>query len=259
MSVKLLVSVRSASEAVAALNGGADIIDVKDPDRGPLGRADWSAIAEIVRTVAQHRPGVVVSAALGELTDWMKDVPYPEMEFRQPELLKLGLAGALPGMSENSWRRSWEWVRGRIEQLLQIDIANPSSWVAVAYADFEQCGAPAPVDVLREGHRAGCSVLLLDTYRKDDSSLLDRIPEQALRELRLETTQKKMRLALAGQINLAILERVLAIRPDIVAVRGAVCDTGNRRSAICTKRVRSFSKLVKYEVASRVADLNALT
>ena len=36
----LLVSVRSGAEAEAALAGGADLIDVKEPTRGALGRAD---------------------------------------------------------------------------------------------------------------------------------------------------------------------------------------------------------------------------
>ena len=36
----LLVSVRSADEAIAALAGGADVIDVKEPNRGALGAAD---------------------------------------------------------------------------------------------------------------------------------------------------------------------------------------------------------------------------
>ena len=46
---RLLVSVRSAAEAEAALLGGADVIDVKEPDRGPLGRADDAVIAAVVR------------------------------------------------------------------------------------------------------------------------------------------------------------------------------------------------------------------
>ena len=35
----LLVSVRNVEEALAALEGGASLIDVKEPSRGPLGRA----------------------------------------------------------------------------------------------------------------------------------------------------------------------------------------------------------------------------
>ena len=36
--MRLLVSVRSAEEVSAALAGGADIIDAKEPERGSLGR-----------------------------------------------------------------------------------------------------------------------------------------------------------------------------------------------------------------------------
>ena len=48
---RLLVSVRNADEAIAALAGGAHVIDVKEPERGSLGAADTSAIAEIVLAV----------------------------------------------------------------------------------------------------------------------------------------------------------------------------------------------------------------
>ena len=38
--MRLLVSVRSAAEVAAALAGGADIIDAKEPSRGGLGAVD---------------------------------------------------------------------------------------------------------------------------------------------------------------------------------------------------------------------------
>ena len=60
----LLVSVRSAAEAMEALAGGADMIDVKEPKRGSLGVADMSTIAEVVRTVGKR---AMVTAALAVL------------------------------------------------------------------------------------------------------------------------------------------------------------------------------------------------
>src|SRR5215469_12623731 len=68
---RLLVSVRSAAEAEAALRGGAALIDVKEPAHGPLGRASDEVIEEVVRVVAGRLP---VSAALGELIDNFADV-----------------------------------------------------------------------------------------------------------------------------------------------------------------------------------------
>ena len=48
----LLVSVRSVAEAQEAVAGGAAIIDVKEPSRGPLGRADAGVTAAIAEAVA---------------------------------------------------------------------------------------------------------------------------------------------------------------------------------------------------------------
>src|SRR5262249_26387315 len=70
----LLVRVRSGTEGEAARHGGADLIDVKEPRRGPLGRAEREVIADVVRCVAGQRP---VSAALGELAELGDLAPLP--------------------------------------------------------------------------------------------------------------------------------------------------------------------------------------
>jgi uncharacterized protein (UPF0264 family) len=64
--MQLLVSVADAADAAAAVDGGADIIDAKDPSRGPLGPVTPSALSAILATVAGRRP---VSAALGDSTE----------------------------------------------------------------------------------------------------------------------------------------------------------------------------------------------
>jgi len=62
----LLVSVRHAEEAAAALAGGAAIIDVKDPTAGSLGAATPAAVAGVASTVKGQVPWTV---AAGELRD----------------------------------------------------------------------------------------------------------------------------------------------------------------------------------------------
>src|SRR5207249_701962 len=64
--MRLLVSVRGPVEARAALAGGADVIDAKDPARGALGAVSAERLAAIRRTVGAARP---VSAALGDAHD----------------------------------------------------------------------------------------------------------------------------------------------------------------------------------------------
>src|SRR5207302_6104293 len=64
--MRLLVSVRGSVEARAAVAGGADVIDAKDPARGPLGPVRRDRLAAIRRAVGAARP---VSAALGDAGD----------------------------------------------------------------------------------------------------------------------------------------------------------------------------------------------
>src|SRR5438105_15965250 len=64
--MRLLVSVRGPVEARAAVAGGADVIDAKDPARGALGPVRLDQLAAIRRVVGAARS---VSAALGDARD----------------------------------------------------------------------------------------------------------------------------------------------------------------------------------------------
>src|SRR5256885_8033438 len=64
--MRLLVSVRGSVEARAALAGGADVIDAKDPARGALGPVQRDRLAAIRRVGGAARP---LSAALGDAAD----------------------------------------------------------------------------------------------------------------------------------------------------------------------------------------------
>ena len=54
--MRLLVSVRSAAEAVAALDGAAHIVDAKEPARGPLGAVEPAVLAAILDQVPANQP-----------------------------------------------------------------------------------------------------------------------------------------------------------------------------------------------------------
>src|SRR3982751_5965197 len=64
--MRLLVSVRSAEEAVEASKGGADVIDAKEPDAGALGAVHPEVLGEIRAAVPSHQ---LVTAALGDADD----------------------------------------------------------------------------------------------------------------------------------------------------------------------------------------------
>lgn len=239
MPAQLLVSVRSAQEAAAALDGGADIIDVKEPRRGSLGRCDPAVLGEIVDLVRRCSPELSVSAALGEAHE-SDGNPWPADSLLQSlDLVKCGLSRLLP--ADSDWSQAWLKFR---RQILPPAVSGPR-WVAVSYADAERSGAPRPLDVLEQGHRTGCPVLLIDTFEKDGSSLFDWIDVDALMDIRQRTQTYDMKLALAGGITLDVLPQVVAVCPDIVAVRGAACDQGERTATVSADRVRQLADAIR--------------
>jgi uncharacterized protein (UPF0264 family) len=226
---RLLVSVRSPAEAEAALAGGADLIDVKEPTRGPLGRADEATVAAVIRQVAGRRP---VSAALGELADGAPPCRAPGLTY-----VKWGLA---------DWGQCPDW---RDVLLWQAEAAGGARVVAAAYADWRLAGAPPPEEVFDFARRSG-GVLLLDTWRKEPlpgqsraPSLLDWLPAESLTRLCERCRAAGVAVALAGSLGLAQVTAVLAAGADWLAVRGAACE-GGRDGTVSERRVRELVALL---------------
>jgi len=61
--MKLLVSPINTTEAKAALDGGADIVDVKNPKEGSLGANFPWMIRAVIETIESKKP---VSATIGD-------------------------------------------------------------------------------------------------------------------------------------------------------------------------------------------------
>jgi uncharacterized protein (UPF0264 family) len=237
---QLLVSVRSAGEAEAALRGGAALIDVKEPRRGSLGRANDRTIADVVRTVAGRRP---VSAALGELLD---DPGYLEPPEDIPlTFVKWGLAGYAAHDSA-VWRSElWLALRGLRER------HTTCRAVAVAYADWQRARAPTPNEVCDFAIEKQIGAFLIDTWGKDGSTLLDCLTLTEIAGLRERCLAASVPIALAGSLGLAEMQTLLPLRPDWFAVRGAVCQGRQREARIDEGKVRQLAALLGQENMSR--------
>ncbi|MCH2210806.1 MAG: (5-formylfuran-3-yl)methyl phosphate synthase [Fuerstiella sp.] len=237
-SAKLLVSVRNSKEALAAFDGGADIIDIKEPANGPLGLASLCVIEDITDKIHARSSDTMISAALGEVAESTDSNTVDLRAVSHLRLVKSGLSGLL------SLHTGWQdtWCRYREKTVL---CHSGMQWVAVAYADQLRSNSPSVTDVLEEGHRIGCPFLLIDTFKKDGTNLLDWLSQPALDRIRLRTRDLGMKLALAGQISTAVLPQILSYDPDIVAVRGAVCDGGRRGKTVSMSRVRRFAELLR--------------
>ena len=223
----LLVSVRSAAEAEVALAGGADIIDVKEPRRGALGPADPSVWQEIQKAVSGR---AITSAALGELIyDSVAGLAPQTAGFR---FAKIGLAGC---RTRGDWMSRWNDAVG----LLPPQV----SAVPVAYADWRAADAPRPAAVMELAAVSPARLLLIDTHGKARGALCDHLPLAALVEIHQHAARLRVDLALAGSVDAAAVEMLLALQPAYFGVRGAACD-GGRDGTIELARVKSLVKLV---------------
>ena len=225
---KLLVSVKSAAEARIALLNGAALIDVKDPARGSLGRADESVILDVAHLVGQQRP---VSAALGELLEDPLPPTIPTLTYA-----KWGLAGLakLP---------QWRQLIAQAKEKLSESIAS-CRLVLVAYADFRRASSPGPEEIIEVASELSCPAVLIDTWMKDGTNLLDLLTPTKIASLSDACRERGLQVALAGSLGVKEIESLLPARPDWFAVRGAVCDRGRRDSAIDGHAVQRIANLL---------------
>lgn len=220
----LLVSVRDVAEVALALEGGAALIDVKHPGRGSLGRADDVVVRAVLDAVAERRP---VSAALGELADWSPGQPVPEVS--RLAYLKWGLANCPP-----DWLDRLQAIRQAVEPVTQARV------VLTAYADWRRARSPAPAELAHRAILHRFAVLLIDTWHKDGSTLLDWMPAGDLSELALACHAGGVQVALAGSIGNPEIEHLADVRADWFAVRGAACRSGQRDAGLDLARVRAL-------------------
>ncbi len=226
--MRLLVSVRVPEEVDAALVGGADIIDAKEPSRGSLGAVTPEVLARIAGRVPTLVP---LSIALGDATD-------------AEHLTSLVACTGLPR------RRTETFVKvgfrhrpaGALIPIMRAGLSAATDrglvLVPVAYADHASAGSPRPDEVLDAAVAVGARGLLIDTYSKDGRSLLHWMDMIGLAELGNRARAAGMLFALAGGLEGAELEAAAEIA-DVVGVRGAAC-RGGREGVVEPALVRGL-------------------
>lgn len=233
MKTRLLVSVRTELEARDALQAGVDILDIKNPARGSLGRPSPALVSAVIKQ-AGHIP---VSMALGE---WF-----------QPQLQQIpsGLTWAKVGVSRLQTLAMRQRIRRCWFQWQQF--SQPTRLVGVVYADRIRVQGIHFDEMLRWVESARMlsvnpPALLIDTCIKDGSSLLDWCSMIQLSQWQKRCRHHGITLALAGSLkwhDIQMLQEHLA--PDIIAVRGLVCAGNDRVQQLQPGRVRSLVQFLR--------------
>jgi uncharacterized protein (UPF0264 family) len=228
MMTRLLISVRDATEAQSAFAGGADLIDVKEPNRGALGAATRDVWREVLAKINERRP---VSCALGELQE--RDVLERAREATGMSFAKVGLAGL---QGNRDWQVQWRCVQHALPQ--------PTALVAVIYADWQDARTPLPCEILDHCAMLGCHWALIDTWQKGAGNLFQRIDDQGLKSIVSRAQSLQMQVVIAGSLTLDDLPHAMSFNPDYVGIRSAAC-VGGREGRISDTLVSQLSSGVR--------------
>jgi (5-formylfuran-3-yl)methyl phosphate synthase len=238
--MRLLVSVRSAAEVNAAVSGGADIIDAKEPEHGPLGRVSPKRFRDILEQVPTH---VELSAALGDFTEteevYAAVSGIPEVFRPTVPYLKLGFAGV------SSTRQIGELLEAA-SRAARRRRPPAAAIIAVAYGDYDRTGTVTPEEICHAAAVAGAAGILLDTQVKGDTHLLDWVDPARLKALLASAGAAGLVTAVAGGLGVEQLPEVRRCLPDIVGFRGAVC-AGGRSGVVRRSKVARLSHLLTAE------------
>lgn len=230
--MRLLVSVTDVAEAAEAAAGGAQIIDVKDPGAGSLGRApaDW---VQAIRGVTP--PQLPVSAALG-------DGPF-EAQAVAGAASVLSACGARyvkVGLRNTPTSAALATLRAVRERL-----PAATGLIAVGFADAHRARCLLPFELAAVATAARADGCLLDTAVKDGRGLLEWLDEAALGAFVADCRARGLLSGLAGSLTASDIPRLAGARPDIVGVRSAACVGDRVHGRVSRERVAALARLVQ--------------
>ena len=227
--MQLLVSVANAEETGAALAGGADIIDAKDPARGSLGPVSIETLGAIRIRVPHSVP---LSVALGDATSIAEVDAAFELVTVPVSFVKLGFAGLqdparLADLLPHAIRRTQR-------------LPGQPAFIPVAYADAAFAGgieSSQLPSVIQQFSLAGG---LVDTAVKKGKRLFDLQRPSRLRAVAARLSAHGGFLAIAGSLGPEDLAPARETGARILGVRGAVC-RGGRAGSLSEELVRDLA------------------
>ena len=225
----LMVSVQDLYEAKQALKGGADIVDVKNLQEALVGSAHPNVVKQIRAEVpsAHH-----ASVTLGVVPNQIGTVAMAVYAagIIDATSVKVGFMVSEYDVALETLIASKEALQGSNTKLIGSLFADNTLHHGGLNPDLM-------VKLAKEGQ---CDGFLIDTLVKDGRNLFDFIPEERLKEMVMEGKELGMSTALSGHLKMADLDELARVNPDIVGVRGAVCQKGDRDARVYWESVAEF-------------------
>ncbi len=226
----LMVSVQNLEEALQALKGGADIVDVKNLQEALVGSAHPHVVRDVRNAIPMERHA---SVTLGVVPNQIGTVA-----------MAVYTAGVLRATSVKVGFMKTEYDAA-VETLLaarEVLDGFDTKLIGSLFADnplYDGLDAHNMVQLAKDGK---CDGFLIDTLTKDGRNLFDFLREDELRDMVVEGKEAGISTALSGHLTLNDLDELARINPDIVGVRGAACQKGDRNSGVHWEPVAEFKR-----------------
>jgi len=225
---------KEASEAIA---GGADIIDVKNPEEGALG-ANFPWVIKRIKEITPKN--IHVSCTLGEVPNLPGSISLAALGAASlgVDYIKVGLYGFKEPKEATYLLQNINRAAKEYNSNIKV--------VAVGYADAERIGAIYPLLIPEIAHNAQVDVAMIDTAIKDGKNLFSFLTNKQLEKFVNSTHKFGLEAALAGSLKKQDLQTVYKLGADIAGSRGAACTNNDRvKGQITEKRVRELVKALK--------------
>ncbi len=233
--MQLLISVVNSQEAQAAANGGADIVDVKNPSEGALG----ANFPHIIRSVREQTPiELPVSVAIGDAPNKPGATALAALgaAYSGAQFVKVGLYGTATS------QQAVFLLKGVCRAVRDYDASIKI--IAAAYADAQEIGAFPVEQAPAVAIEAGADGCMLDTAGKSGDSLFSHLGDEELRQFVQNCHNGGLVCALAGSLSAEDIPRISAIGPDIIGFRTAACDGDRVSGVIKRQQVEQLKTLI---------------
>ncbi len=221
---QLLISVKNVDEAAIALAGGADIIDLKNPDEGALGALPISEIQTILAFINGRK---LVSATIGDIpmqADLIVD-QVVQLQKLPLNIIKIGF------FATGNYQVCLDAL-----QKLRLD---RQQMIAVMFAEQDY-----PDDLLTKIKQAGFSGVMIDTMHKNGKTFLDYYLATAIDDFVTHVSANKLLFGIAGSLQLKHVENAKKMKPDFIGFRGGVCVGNQRRSNLDSQKISNVRKFL---------------
>lgn len=232
---KLLVSPKNLDEALTVAKTNVDIIDVKNPKEGSLGANFPWVISKIREEVVSETP---ISAAIGDFPNLPGSASLAALGALEAgaDIIKVGLRGP-----ENPDEAAF-----LMRQIVKaVEGSDSVEIVACVYGDYERAGTLNPSYLPSIGDIAGVDYVMIDTAIKDGKPLTEFLPAEQLKGFVEEAHYSGLKVALAGSLGLEEIEELKPLGPDVIGVRGAVCEGKDRGNVISEDLVRELKEVLE--------------